>query len=95
MIHGEGISTFPRARSLKELKSIQFDDDTFSSSPRASTYGRKSQVDDLKVSLNEAMFDRELRGDVLRRQGRRSRYDPRRNTTGLTEYETRLNQTSK
>ena len=97
MMYDQGIpSTFPRARSLKELKSIDYDDETFST-PRVS-YRRKSEVDDLKISLNRAMLDREpSNNDFLRRPGpgRRTRYDPRRNTTGLTEYEIRLNQTSK
>lgn len=96
MIHDEGIATFPRTRNLKELKSIPFDDDTFSTAATPSR--RRTEVADLKIALNEAMFDREsTTRDVLRRPGGRprSRYDPRRNTTGLTEYEVRMNQTSK
>ena len=94
MFHDQGIATFPRTRSLKELKSISFDEGT-STTPKAA-YRRKHEIDDLKLSLNQAMYDRELsKDDFLRRPGRRSRYDSRRNTTGLTEYEIRLNQTSK
>ena len=95
MIHDDGIKTFPRTRSLKELKSVPFDDDTFSTATAPSR--RRAEVSDLKIALNEAMFGRESSTrDVLRRPPRpRSRYDPRRNTTGLTEYEIRMNETSK
>ena len=95
MIHDRGITTFPRSRSLKELKSVQIDDDTFSTTSRVPSR-RRTEVSDLKIALNEAMFDRESSTrDVLRRPGgRRGRYDSRRNTTGLTEYEIRMNQTS-
>lgn len=94
MFHNQGISTFPRARSLKELNSISFDEDTLST-PKA-PYRRTHEIDDLKNALNHERFDRgSSNHDLLRRPGRKSRYDPRRNTTGLTQYEIRLNQTSK
>jgi hypothetical protein len=93
--HEEGISTFPRTRSLKELKSITFDEEEEFSTPKA-PYRRKHEIDDLKLSLNRVMYNRESsKDDFIRRPARKVRYDSRRNTTGLTEREIRINQSSK
>ena len=94
MFHDQGISTHRRSRSLRELNTLKSDDDTLST-PKA-PYRQRHEVNDLKTSLNRAMFEREsLNNGFLRRPVRTSRYDPRRNTTGLTEFEIRQNQTSK
>lgn len=78
---------------MNELKSGHFE--SLSSTPKTSAR-REQDVEDLKTSLNDAIAYRESsQQDFFRRPPRGHRYDPRRNTTGLTEYEIRLNQTSK
>lgn len=86
MYHYQGVSSLPR--NFKHA--ISRDE---GHEPRSPSAYDKREIRDLKFSLDQALIERERSFDDHKR--RRSRYDPRRKTTGVTEYELQQNQTSK
>lgn len=77
MFYDKGAMTVPR--------NFKIGDEEAHGGPRSPSAYDKGVINDLKFSLDRALLDNRTSSD--RHSSRRSRYDPRRNTTGVTEYE--------